>query len=438
MTFAALDPASLGRSLAQIAEQEGDHAELMLERQERVELPARDDQPGVLARREQGLAVRLLRQGRTWLASQDGLDAAGLERAMRRVARALPQASYVPSLPAAEAWEEPIQAPELIAFRSALEREIHARHVAFPLRCQLVRHRRWVQIVGTRLLSEVDTESYYSLVAELPWGRFGTLLPRLDDGTMRDVAGALVDSFRARQAPTAVAAGPGVAVLGPAACAVFLHEAVAHALEADTLALGGRPDAACGVRLGSRELNVLDDPGNAPEEIRRTVDDEGTPVIRRWLLQQGEVREPLADILHASTSLLLSPGAGRRASRHLPPVPRSYHLSLLATEEANDGLFAEADGGLYLPLASRGELDPVGGEFCLYFPFARRISGAQMADYVGPCRLRGRVADLLNRVTAVGAEASTAGAGWCAKGGQRLPVWACCPPTRLEGVTIES
>ena len=55
---------------------------------------------------------------------------------------------------------------------------------------------------------------------------------------------------------------------------------------------------------------------------------------------------------------------------------------------------------------------------------------------MGPCQLHGRVADLLTRVTAVGSETRSAGAGWCAKGGQKLPVWATAPALRLEGVEI--
>jgi hypothetical protein len=50
--------------------------------------------------------------------------------------------------------------------------------------------------------------------------------------------------------------------------------------------------------------------------------------------------------------------------------------------------------------------------------------------------LRGRVADLLTRVVAVGSQAKPAGAGWCAKGGQKLPVWATAPALRLEDVEV--
>ena len=163
---------------------------------------------------------------------------------------------------------------------------------------------------------------------------------------------------------------------------MLLHEAVAHALEADTLILSGRPEAACGVSLGSPLLDVLDDPGIAPEGVARRFDDEGVPVVRRWLLRAGEVQEPLADLRFAAGSERLSPGAGRRADRHSPPVPRSTHLELLAGESGGDQLLGAARGGLLLPEAGSGRLDPVAGEFVLRFPYGRRIGPDGPADYV--------------------------------------------------------
>jgi predicted Zn-dependent protease len=159
-------------------------------------------------------------------------------------------------------------------------------------------------------------------------------------------------------------------------------------------------------------------------------------VRRRWLLREGVVEDPLADTLWAGSSERLTPGAARRGSRHLPPSPRSYHLELLPGEATAEDLLRDAEGGLYLPEASRGRLDPLSGAFTLSAPFARRIRSGVAADLVGPCRLRGTVADLLGRITAVGSEPRSAGAGWCAKGGSKLPVWATSPALRLEGVEV--
>ena len=435
MAFASLQTAQLGRSLAQIADHEGDHADLYLERLEDVEVPENEESPGVMVRREQGFAVRLLRQGRTWLAARDRLDSDNLRHALRQVARAVPSAAYLPEIPLSEPWNEEYAVDEVLAFPSRVREQIRQSHVAFPTLLNCGRHRRLVQVVGTRFVSEAEHEKFYSFVAELPWTRHGVLLPRLGEHEAEGVVRILIDSFRAREAPPPKSAAP-VTVLGPAATAVLLHEAVAHALEADTLALGGRAESACGYRLASDLVSVLDDPRGAPEGVSRLSDDEGIPTIRRWLLQRGEIREPLADILHAGQSVMLSPGAARRGNRHLAPVPRSLHLELLSGETDSADLLAQGDGGLFLPLASRGTLDPLSGEVEIQFPYGRRISKGVAADFVGPCRLRGTVAALLQAVTAVGSEQEFAGAGWCAKGGHRLAVWATCPSLRLEGLEV--
>jgi hypothetical protein len=46
------------------------------------------------------------------------------------------------------------------------------------------------------------------------------------------------------------------------------------------------------------------------------------------------------------------------------------------------------------------------------------------------------VPELLAAVTAVGADPQPAGAGWCAKGGQRRAVWATAPSLVLAAMAV--
>jgi hypothetical protein len=434
--FAALDLAAVARMLSQLTDRGPDWAEGYFERLEEVELPAGEEGPGLLVRREEGLAVRLVRGGDVWLAARDGIDPDAFSDAVRHVARVLPTATYpTPSLAVAP-WEGGAEAPEVLAFPSLVLRAVRQRRAAFPLALTVRRHRRWLQVVGGgKVVPEAQRESFYSVVAETARGRRGALYPDLGEARAEELAEVLVSAFRGRDAtPPEPCRGP--VVLAPAAAAVLLHEAVAHALEADLLAVGGDPEAAVGVELGGAAVNVLDDPSTAPEPVRRTSDDEGQPVRRRWLLREGVVAEPLADGRWSAGSELLAPGAARRGGRHDLPAPRSYHLELLPGELDADALLADADGGLYLPAATSGDLDPVSGIFRLRFAGGFRLRGGALAEPVGPCRLAGRVADVLAAVVGVGAEARPAGAGWCAKGGQKMPVWATAPALRLEGVEV--
>ncbi len=437
MSFETLDTAAVARALSQLAERDDDLADVFFERLEEVELPADGEAPGFRVRREEGLAVRLVRESRTWLSARDTIEPRAFSDALRQVARALPSALYPePRLDVAP-WEAPPGPAELAALPLAVSRAIRGLHVAFPLRLWVRRHRREIQVVGPRVVPASETETFFSVAAEMPWGSWGTLVPSLE-GAAEEVAEALVERFRCRNAPPPEPRPAAAVVLGPHAAAVLLHEAVAHALEADTLALTSRPEAATGVAMGPEMLAVLDDPGSAPESVRRTTDDEGVAVVRRWLLKEGAVQQPLADRFWARESELLMAGAGRRANRHRGPAPRSSHLELMAGETADDDLLAGADAGFFIAEASRGALDPLTGRFTLEIPCARRIRSGTAADPVGPFRLVGSVADLLGRVAGLGATRVATGAGWCAKGGQKLPVWATAPALRLEGVEIAS
>jgi predicted Zn-dependent protease len=478
--FASLDTAAVARSLSQLApgarggEEPGPGADSVMggaddgpdawadaffERSEEVEMPADGEAPGVRVRREEGLAVRLVRGGRSWLAARDAIEPAAFSDALRQVARVLPSAFYPePRLDlrpwgpwnGAAAGDGGGDLDRMAELPLAVGRAIRAHHVAFPVRLTVRRHRRWLQVVGPRLVPEPESERFFSLRAELPWGRWGTLVPELP-GAAEEAAEALVESFRARHASPPEGRKDAVVVLAPQAAAVFLHEAVAHALEADTLGLGGRPEAAVGVRLSGSEpgsepgsgtsVSVLDDPGTAPEGVRRRSDDEGVAVARRWLLRDGVVTQPLADRAWARGSEVLLPGAGRRAGRHDPPGPRSSHLELLAGEGAPvasdlEDLYAKAEGGFLVSQVSRGALDPLSGRFVLHVPCARRLRHGTLAEPVGPFRIAGTAAGLIGRIVALGGEPRVAGAGWCAKDGRLLPVWATAPGLRLDGVEV--
>ena len=159
-------------------------------------------------------------------------------------------------------------------------------------------------------------------------------------------------------------------------------------------------------------------------------------MLRRWLLRGGVVEQPLADGAWADASAVLLPGAARRAHRHAAPGPRSTHLELLPGEASDEDLLAAAPGGLWVAEVEQGALDPQDGSFLLAVSYARRITRGALGDAVGPFRIRASVLDLLSGIALLGKEAHPAGAGWCAKGGQALPVWAHAPALLIEGLEV--
>ena len=436
MPFSSIEVAPIARTLAQLVEQKEDICDLYLERLEQVELPPFPS-PGLLVRQESGLALRLIQGGSCWLGGHDAITSEALQDLLRKVVRRMPRLPFPHLELGPEKRPEPESAAGLSVFASELENRLR-RHDGLPVpRARVVRYRRAVKIVSPSHATGTEIEQYFGVQLEPSEGARGRshLMTRLDEDAAERVALSYHRAFAAR---AATFPGPwrGACVLGPEAVAVFLHESIAHALEADILAYGGEPESAIGVPVGSSLLHVFDDPGGAPEGIRRAWDDEGTPTLRRYLVRGGIVEQPLADRVWASRCDYLLPGSGRRGNRYDAASPRSYHLELAPGEASLQQLLAQAEGGLYLPEAESGYLDPLSGEFELRFPWGQRIAGGSPAHYVGACRLRGRVGALLERIGEVGKDAVAAGSGWCAKGGSRMPVWATAPPLLMNDVEI--
>lgn len=437
MTWAKLDTAAVARALSAVAAEPGDLAEVYFERRIDAEWPPAETSCGLRLRSEEGLAVRLVRGDRAWIASRDGISGGELLSALRQVARAQPPALVEPELAGGPLPAAPVAT--LRGFAAELERGIRRHHVAFPFRLTTRWHRRDLQVVGPRWVPASEREVFYSLDVELPWGRYGALATALSSGEAERVARALVGRFRARDAPPP-RDGRYPLLLAPGATAVMLHEAVGHALEADLLEAAGElaRRAEDSRETGSavlRALDVLDDPRRAPRGVDRATDDEGQPVVRRWLVRAGCVDQPIADAVHAARSELLA-GSGFRGGRHQPPLPRTHHLELLPGDADPRQLLAGAEGGLLISELDQGTLDPASGEVVLHAPCGRYIRDGAPAESCGPLQLRSRVPELLAAVRAVGADPQSAGAGWCAKGGQRRAVWATAPSLALAAIEV--
>lgn len=421
-------------ALSRLAGHGDQHFEAFFERLESVELLPGSTPNRVRLRKEQGLGVRKIENGRSRLAAADAISGPAFAACCDQVAGNARSIGSAPPRIRTGSWPA-LRLAELERAESRLTRAVRRRRVGFPMEIIARRHRRQVQVIRSRIAAAAQFEEYFSLQVTTPWGVWGGLLPSLANEDLDPVAIRLVDRLRSRGLPPH-RQGPGVIVLGPNAAAVLLHEVVAHALEADTLGLSGAPDKVVGLKLGGPELDVVDDPLTAPLACKRSIDDEGTAVISRWLLRRGRVRQPLADLAWVERYPAMIPGAARRASRHRLPGPRTTHLELLPGATPERGLFAEAAGGLYIGEFDRGSLDPLDGSCVLRAPCGRRIGASGPVDHTGPVEIRSRAVDLLAAVTAVADRPLAGGAGWCAKDGALMPVWARCPSIRLEGLEV--
>ncbi|MEZ5332936.1 MAG: metallopeptidase TldD-related protein [Thermoanaerobaculia bacterium] len=319
----------------------------------------------------------------------------------------------------------------MLGVPDSLRDAVRRRHAAFPMRIETFRRRRWVRVVGPVLAPDPEREELTGIVVATPWGRWGSLYPRFDDLAAEQAAQTLLTRFAARDAAPPPAGRTDV-LLGPSAAAVLLHEAVAHALECDRPLR--RPDARAGSRLAASCLTVFDDPGRAPSRCAGGWDDEGVPVSgaaccvtgsssRRWRTSPT-LRTP-KNVCRRRAALVASPPV----CSALPPPGTGGASSEAELLAAAVGAFRRRGPRRR---SIRTEVDSPRS------PRARRVGAGGLEDAVGRFRLAGSVVEVLGAIESIGRDARPAAAGWCAKGGDRLPVWATAGALLLRDVEVIS
>ncbi|GIL34219.1 TldD/PmbA family protein [Phycicoccus sp. DTK01] len=143
----------------------------------------------------------------------------------------------------------------------------------------------------------------------------------------------------AMQLLTAPQAPSGTAdlVIGPAQMALQIHESVGHAIELDRI-LGDetnfagaswvRPSDVGSLRYGSPAVTIVSDPTAPGTRGTFAWDDEGTPAVRRTLIEDGVLREALSSRESAARAGRTTSGAARSDGWSYLPVPFATNVYL--------------------------------------------------------------------------------------------------------------
>jgi len=226
-------------------------------------------------------------------------------------------------------------------------------------------------------------------------------------------------------------------VLSPMAAGIFAHESFGHKSEADFM-LGDESmlaEWAMGRRVGSEELNIVDD-GTVSGPGYNAYDDEGTPSRRTWLVRDGL----LAGRLHsASTAAALGEeptGNARSISFEYEPIPRMTTTFILPGRETFDGLVSGIDDGLFVKTVNHGSGLST---FTLAPSMSYRIRGGRLAEPVGVSVITGDVMETLGLIDGLSGELDLrgAGGGGCGKMEQYpLPVGFGGPFVRVGAMEV--
>ncbi len=234
-------------------------------------------------------------------------------------------------------------------------------------------------------------------------------------------------------------------VLGPELVGIISHESCGHPSEADRIlgreaAQAGetflKPDS-IGLRVGSPQVNVADDPTLKGSFGFYLYDDEGVKARRRILIKEGVINEFLHNRETASIFNVESNGSSRSVAYNREPIVRMANTFFMPGDYSKEELFEDVKKGLYIKTFMEWNIDDrrfnqryVGLE-------AYKIENGELGNLVRNPVLEITTTGLWSAVDAAGKDLEFQ-AAYCGKGDpmQGIPVWTGGPHIRLRRVRI--
>jgi TldD protein len=216
---------------------------------------------------------------------------------------------------------------------------------------------------------------------------------------------------------------------------VLVHEAVGHPLEADNIAKGiGAFTGKIGKKVASDCFTMVDD-GTLPD-FRGTInfDDEGTPVQRNVLIENGILKGFMTDVLSARQLSLPRTGNGRRESFRYIPIPRMTNTFIAAGKDRPADILSSTPKGIFVQSLSGGSVNPVTGVFNFTCRESYLIENGKKTRALRGATLIGSCMDVISNIDAV-ADDLDFGPGVCGKG-QAAEVTAGMPTVRIRGINV--
>jgi TldD protein len=258
------------------------------------------------------------------------------------------------------------------------------------------------------------------------------------ENTAHEAVRMAIQALSAHPAP----AGTFPVILSSSAGGTMIHEACGHGLEAD-LALAGMSAFAgkLGTKVAADGVTIIDD-GTLPHKRGSSAcDDEGQPVERVVLIENGVLKGYLQSRKTARRMGVPPTGNGRRESyRHLP-IPRMRNTFLAPGFESPESILKDLDQGLLVQHMGGGQVDTVTGNFVFQVTEGYWVEKGEVKYPVKNATLSGCGPDVLKQIVRIATDLEHFDIGTCGKDGQGVPVSDALPtilcPALVVGGTAE-
>jgi TldD protein len=219
---------------------------------------------------------------------------------------------------------------------------------------------------------------------------------------------------------------------------VLVHEAVGHGLEGDFNRKGiSVYSGKLGQKVCSELVTIIDD-GTVPNSRGSVaIDDEGTPMQRTVLIENGILKNYMLDKLNAKLLNLESTGNGRRESYRHYPLPRMRNTFIDAGKDDPSDLIKSVKFGIYAKSLGGGQVDIVTGNFVFEINEGYLIENGEITHQIRGANLIGNGPEVMRKVIGVGNDLEIEkGTGTCGKDGQYVPVGVGQPTILVSEMTV--
>ena len=262
----------------------------------------------------------------------------------------------------------------------------------------------------------------------------GFYTPDKLDRIVREAVARTTILFEAVPAP----AGEMPVVLAAGSSGILLHEAIGHGMEADF----NRKNVSIysdkvGKPVARPFVNIVDEGTQDQARGAINVDDEGNPVGKTMLVQDGVLATYLHDTISAKHYGVKPTGNGRRESYQYAPMPRMRSTYMLPGPHKKDEIIASVKKGIYCTNFSNGQVQIGAGDFTFFVKNGYLIEDGKLTRPIKDVNIIGNGPKVLEQIDMVSDDLVIDEGGWtCGKDGQSVPVSQGIPTVRVASITV--
>ncbi len=200
-------------------------------------------------------------------------------------------------------------------------------------------------------------------------------------------------------------------LIAPDQMILQIHESIGHPLELDRILGDERNYAGTSFvtmdmfgsyRYGSDLLNVTYDPTHPGQFVSYSVDDDGVPATKEYIIRKGILERPMGSVISQARAGLPGVANSRAQSWNRPPIDRMANLNLEPADSTLEEMISAVEKGIYVKTNCSWSIDDSRNKFQFGTEWGRMIENGKLTHLVKKPNYRGISATFWRSLKMVG------------------------------------